>query len=286
MLRIFAKRYQQTANIDPRAPLVTNPQIQSATLHNPLPLFLHMYIWPFLAIWPVFFAIYLSEERYNTYIAGSEWTFVWAGSIVTAQSLTWLSTKWNVNIDSLFTSTTTKDVRNAKLIKVIPVTNAGSAEICKLLRDNVSISSENLRTVIDKVYRLVESRICLSCSRSGDSSTTQKMTALRLFPMTSIRSQDRQSKPFKNRAASQSRRRLIAYSSTMETTHSISPFPPSQSYGKSMQSRRSLFFRCSAWVSGCWTTTGTIRCSRWSCWSDSRARLFGKDRGRSTSSAG
>lgn len=114
-----------------------NPQIQSATLHNPLPLYLHTYIWPFLAIWPAFFAIYLSEERYNTYIAGSEWTFVWAGSIITAQSLTWLTTQWNVNLATLFTSTTAKDVRNAKLIKVIPVTNAGSAEICPLLRESV-----------------------------------------------------------------------------------------------------------------------------------------------------
>ena len=133
-----ACKLTMSANTARRAPLVKNPQIQSATLHNPLPLFLHTYIWPFLAIWPAFFAVYLSEERYNTYIAGSEWTFVWAGSIVTLQSLTWLTTKWNVNLDSLFTSTTTKEVKSAKLIKVIPVTNAGSAEICKLIRDNVS----------------------------------------------------------------------------------------------------------------------------------------------------
>ena len=138
-----ACKLTMSANAARRAPLVKNPQIQSATLHNPLPLFLHTYIWPFLAIWPAFFAVYLSEERYNTYIAGSEWTFVWAGSIVTLQSLTWLTTKWNVNIDSLFTSTTTKDVQSAKLIKVIPVTNAGSAEICRLIRDNVSALGSN-----------------------------------------------------------------------------------------------------------------------------------------------
>lgn len=127
------KAYQSS-----RPPLVKNPQIQSATLLNPLPLFLHLYIWPFLAIWPIFFAFYLSEDRYNTYINGSEWTFVWAGSIFTLQSLTWLTTKWNVNVDALFTSLKSKEVRDASLIKVIPVTNAGSAEICKLLRDNVS----------------------------------------------------------------------------------------------------------------------------------------------------
>ena len=62
---------------------------------------------------------------------------MWAGSIITAQSLTWLTTKWNVNIDALFTSTKAADVRSARLIKVVPVTNAGSAEICPLIRDTV-----------------------------------------------------------------------------------------------------------------------------------------------------
>ena len=116
---------------------MNNAQVQSATLHNPLPIYFHAYIWPFLAVWPVFFAFYLSEERYNLYIDGSEWTFVWAGSIISLQTLTWLTTKWNVNLDSLFTSYTTQDVRDAALIKVIPTQNAGSASICKLQRDNV-----------------------------------------------------------------------------------------------------------------------------------------------------
>jgi manganese-transporting P-type ATPase len=86
----------------------------------------------------VFFAIYFSEERYATYIAGSEWTFVWAGSIITVQSLTWLTTKWNVNFDALLTTLSAKDVSSAQLIKVMPVTNAGSAGICPLIKDVVS----------------------------------------------------------------------------------------------------------------------------------------------------
>ena len=117
--------------------LVKDSQIRSATLHNPLPVYGHLYVWPFLFIWPVFLAFFLSEERYNKYITGPEWTFVWAGSIITIQSLTWLTTKWNVNINALFTTIHAKDVPQARLIKVIPVTNAGSAEICKLLWDTV-----------------------------------------------------------------------------------------------------------------------------------------------------
>ncbi|KAF8853725.1 hypothetical protein BDZ45DRAFT_66575 [Acephala macrosclerotiorum] len=118
------------------APLVDNPLIASATLHNPLPLYLHTYVWPFAIIWPIFLRYYLSEELYAKHINGQEWTFVWCGSIITAQSLTWLCTKWNVNLKSLFTSVSANKVQDAQLIKVIPVTNAGSSEICKIDRDN------------------------------------------------------------------------------------------------------------------------------------------------------
>ncbi|PGH09453.1 cation-transporting ATPase 13A1 [Blastomyces parvus] len=124
------------ATIRPDRPrLVDNGQIQSASLHNPLPLQLHAYVWPFLIIWPAFLAVYLSPERYDTYIQGSEWTFLWAGGIFTLQALVWLSTKWNVNVDALFTTTTAKSIYSAKLIKVSPVVNAGSAEICPLVRE-------------------------------------------------------------------------------------------------------------------------------------------------------
>jgi cation-transporting ATPase 13A1 len=119
------------------APLVDNPQIAGATLHNPLPLFLHTYVWPFAIAWPVFLRYYLTPDLYEKHIQSSEWTFVWCGTIFTIQALVWLSTNWNVNLKSLFTSTRAKSVQDAKLIKVIPVTNAGSSEICTLVRDHV-----------------------------------------------------------------------------------------------------------------------------------------------------
>ncbi|KAF4216374.1 hypothetical protein CNMCM8980_005283 [Aspergillus fumigatiaffinis] len=119
------------------AKLVDDPQIKYASLHNPLPTQLHTYVWPFLIIWPAFFAVYLSPERYDTYIQGQEWTFVWSGSIITAQSLLWLMTKWNINIQTLFTATKARSLDSAQLIKVIPVANAGSAEICPLHRDTM-----------------------------------------------------------------------------------------------------------------------------------------------------
>ena len=120
-----------------RAPLVDNSQIKSSSLHNPLPFYLHAYVWPFLFVWPVFFAVYLSPEQYEKFLQSSEWTFVWSGSIITIQSLVWLMTKWNVNLKALFTSMSVKDIRSAHLIKVIPIANAGQPEICTLKRDSV-----------------------------------------------------------------------------------------------------------------------------------------------------
>jgi cation-transporting ATPase 13A1 len=119
------------------APLVDDPKIKQASLHNPLPWQLHTYIWPFLIVWPIFFGIYLPPQQYEKYIQSSEWTFVWVATITTFQSLFWLMTHWNVNLKSAFTTTKASDIRSAKLIKVHPIKNAGAAEIVKLIRDNV-----------------------------------------------------------------------------------------------------------------------------------------------------
>jgi len=118
------------------APLVEDSQIKAASLHTPLPVYAHVYVWPFLFVWPTFAAYYFSEERYNQYIGGQEWTFVWMTTIISLQSLSWLVTQWNVNIATLFTTITAKSVSSASLIKVIPIENAGAPEICKIERDS------------------------------------------------------------------------------------------------------------------------------------------------------
>jgi manganese-transporting P-type ATPase len=119
------------------APLVDNAQIKDAQLLRPLPTYLHAYVWPFTIVWPIFFRYYLSEELYDKHIGGQEWTFVWCAAIITVQSLFWLSTHWSVNVAAIFTANKAKGIDDAQLIKVIPVANAGSAEICKLIRDKV-----------------------------------------------------------------------------------------------------------------------------------------------------
>ncbi|RAH60550.1 hypothetical protein BO85DRAFT_457374 [Aspergillus piperis CBS 112811] len=140
------KFWRPDLNPDDTRAIVTTVQTAQGSPHssqenlNPKPgawdgVNLHTYVWPFLVIWPAFFAFYLSPERYDTYIQGQEWTFVYAGSIITVQSLLWLMTNWNIDIQTLFTTTKAKSIDSARLIKVIPAANAGSAEVCPLLFD-------------------------------------------------------------------------------------------------------------------------------------------------------
>ncbi|KEF58286.1 ATPase [Exophiala aquamarina CBS 119918] len=119
----------------PRSRLVDNDQIQSATLHHPLPVYLKAYVWPFTILWPIFFAFYLNEDLYDEYIDGQEWTFVYVATIVTLQSLAWLVTKWNVNLETSFTTTKASEVDTAELIKIIPIVNSGTPAIVKIDRE-------------------------------------------------------------------------------------------------------------------------------------------------------
>lgn len=119
------------------APLVDNPQIKGAELLTPLPIQFHTYVWPFAIVWPIFLRYYLTPSLYEAHIQSSEWTFVWIAAIVTVQSLFWLSTHWSVNVKGIFTSTKAKTIQDAKTIKVIPVANAGAADICALIHEKV-----------------------------------------------------------------------------------------------------------------------------------------------------
>lgn len=132
------------------APLVDNPQIKSAELLRPLPLYQHAYVWPYVIVWPVFLRVYLTQELYDKYIGAQEWTFVWIISIVTFQTLTWLCTHWSVNLNALFTAKKASSIEDAQLIKVIPVANAGAADICKLVRDKVGDNKTNISFLFQK----------------------------------------------------------------------------------------------------------------------------------------
>ncbi|CAK7270621.1 putative cation-transporting ATPase 1 [Sporothrix epigloea] len=135
------------------APLVDNAQIKSADLLVPLSVHYHAYVWPFVIAWPIFLVYYLTPELYEKHIGAPEWTFVWVGTIVTLQSLVWLSTNWSVDVKALFTAIKANSVADAKLIKVVPVANAGVAEICKL--ETVKMSGKDTTSFLFQKRRFL-----------------------------------------------------------------------------------------------------------------------------------
>lgn len=112
--------------------LVPDPSIAQASLHNPRQTFLRPYVWPFFFLYPFFGYIYLFQ--YDEYISGSEWTYVYLGSIASLQALFWLMPFWNVSINTSFTTVRANSIENASLIRLIPQPNCGSAEICPITR--------------------------------------------------------------------------------------------------------------------------------------------------------
>ena len=110
--------------------MVSSSLITCITLHNPLPRWAHTYILPFIPFYPLFAIIYFF--KYDEYIGSEEWTFVYFGSLITLNALTWLCVHWSVSLEALFTATKARSVREASLVKVEPGLNQGKAEMCKL----------------------------------------------------------------------------------------------------------------------------------------------------------
>ena len=131
--------------------LVDDAQIKSASLHKPLSLALHAYSWPFILLWPVFLGAYLQPDSYDHYFQSREWTVVYSGALLTLQVLAWLVTKWSVDLRALFTTSQAESVTAAELVKVIPIANAGTAEICKLEKGNRDeLSGDNISFLFQK----------------------------------------------------------------------------------------------------------------------------------------
>ncbi|KAI5779355.1 cation transporting ATPase [Geopyxis carbonaria] len=115
--------------------LIESPQIASASLLNPLPPLLRLYNWPFLAAYPALFSIYLPQASYDKYIQSQEWTVLYFGAIFSVQALVWLGCQWSIGWRAMATGVKASRVEDAKQIKVIPIANAGAADICNMIHD-------------------------------------------------------------------------------------------------------------------------------------------------------
>lgn len=113
--------------------IVRNPSILEAQLLVPKTYIARPYVWPFAIVYPIFAQIYINQ--YDTYIKGSEWTFVYLISIGSIHALLWLMPHWNINIKARFDFNPVQTIAEATDIKITPAQNAGMAEICPITRE-------------------------------------------------------------------------------------------------------------------------------------------------------
>ncbi|ODV81986.1 P-type ATPase [Suhomyces tanzawaensis NRRL Y-17324] len=113
--------------------IVNNPSVLAAELLVPKTFLLRPYVWPFTIIYPIFAEVYIN--RYDKYIGGSEWTFVYLMAIISFNLLFWLMPHWNLNVDASFNYSPVKTIAEASHIKITPAPNCGVGSICKINRE-------------------------------------------------------------------------------------------------------------------------------------------------------
>lgn len=111
---------------------VQSDEIASVTLHRRSPLLLHVYVLPFLFLYPLL--AYTYYVKYDEWVKSEEWTFVYTAGLLTAHALTYLATHWSVQAKALFTSTSVDAVDMANYVCVLPHPHKGEGEMLRLSR--------------------------------------------------------------------------------------------------------------------------------------------------------
>lgn len=123
-------------------PYVYSSEIAALSLHSPIPLFLHLYVLPFLFLYP--FCIYIYTVRYDDLIQDQANTFIGCVLLFGSHALTWLATRWSINFRARVTSVAARDVGSASLVKIIPVAHRGQPEITTIQRTHIPGKAEDL----------------------------------------------------------------------------------------------------------------------------------------------
>ena len=109
-----------------------SPLVRDSRLLIPKPLFSRPYAFPFIPLYATFFHIYF--QSYDVYIKGPEWTFVYLGTLISLNILTWLLPEWNVSIAANFKYSQVKNVQEATHILIFTTPNNGSDGIVPIER--------------------------------------------------------------------------------------------------------------------------------------------------------
>ncbi|PWN52150.1 endoplasmic reticulum Ca-transporting P-type ATPase [Violaceomyces palustris] len=111
---------------------VQSPQIASVTLHKRIPFHLHLYVLPFLTLYPVWAYAYFL--RYDEWVRSEEWTFVFTVTLITSHALSFLVTKWSVAAKAKITCLNVSSLEDAEVVRINPHPHKGEGEMVDIHR--------------------------------------------------------------------------------------------------------------------------------------------------------
>nr|CAG4634605.1 EOG090X00J5 [Alona affinis] len=106
--------------------------VQKVTLHNPLPTILHGYSLPFIALYGLWFYVWVFVYGVEEYL---EPGWIALAGIGLIQVLVSLSCYWSVHVRTFLTCTNATDPTQATYAKVVPTPNNGSSQLVRIHKE-------------------------------------------------------------------------------------------------------------------------------------------------------
>lgn len=107
-------------------------EIASVALYRKRPLWSHLYMLPFLSLYPVL--AYTYYVRYDDWVKSEEWTFVYTVALVASHALSYLVTHWDVRAEAWITAARVSDVDAADCVRILPLAHKGEGAMLALQR--------------------------------------------------------------------------------------------------------------------------------------------------------
>ncbi|WVR06851.1 hypothetical protein IAU60_003887 [Kwoniella sp. DSM 27419] len=111
-------------------PAIVSQEIDSISLHNPIPVHLRLYGLPILSLYPLLYYAYY--YKYDEWVVSEEWTFIYCVLLFAGHALTFLSTAWSSGFNAKIGYTTADSLQNASKVRVVPRKGRGKGELVPL----------------------------------------------------------------------------------------------------------------------------------------------------------
>ncbi|OCF39299.1 cation-transporting ATPase 13A1 [Kwoniella heveanensis CBS 569] len=111
-------------------PGIVSQEIDSISLHNPIPIHLRLYGLPFLSLYPLLYYAYY--HKYDEWVVSEEWTFIYCVLLFAGHALSFLITAWSSGFNARVSYTTANSLDTASKVRVLPRKGRGNGEIVPL----------------------------------------------------------------------------------------------------------------------------------------------------------